>query len=182
MSILKGAISNLQQKYTANTEQQQFDSFINKMIEAPVYSMGMYLKQLEGQAANAGATGWKSFLPGSMKNPSSEMALKQVEMMKALQQNISDESEMKSMRHPVKSKIAAQGGGDVSSVNSLVRSYLMSKSMHEWLHERKNKGIRLPKDNKELASMMAESPVKYPKEVMTYLKRIYKKQARNTMN
>jgi hypothetical protein len=119
------------------------------LADSPTYSLLDHQQLLEKLADNAGVKSWKTMLMSDAQK--SELAENLVDLKIVGCLTAAEVSGFKpggagggSIDGKAKERVAKELGTDVARVNRFLGNYLQSFAVHQWLQERKGKGLAIP--------------------------------------
>jgi signal recognition particle GTPase len=134
---------------------------IAQLIEMDKFTLVDFRAQIETAAAEGGATGWKSNIPGASSQPMVKEVQQQLKVFAAF-----NEEEMKDyekLRRREKLRVSEESGASVQMINTLIEQYEHSCALHHWLKQRHAAGLPLPQSMDE-ATTMAQNDRRFLKQ------------------
>lgn len=154
----------------ANMQDRSFREQIEMVADCKDASMPTFLAHLDGIAAKAGATGWRSKLPFG-----DEKTVNELRAVLAIFKELTPEEVAEPWRIDLlaKKRISRKTGKTFKAIKDAFMQYAIFKVQHAWLVKRKARGLPLPNTQQEMEKLLMDNP---PDNI--YLLRRYWKQPR----
>ena len=131
----------------------KFSAMVGDMLAVPKYTLQEHLRFMEQTAADAGVSGWKSYMPGVSSQAGVEELKRMLNILQAF--TPSERADLNLINRDSRLRVAAGTGRTVADVNFVLRQFSGGAMVHQWLQSRKARGLPLPTTQGELSSMMA---------------------------
>ena len=153
LSGLSARLSGVVDARQAVAADNQFSATVGDMLAVSKYTLSDHVRFMERTAADAGVSGWKSYMPGV----SSQAGVEELKRMLAILRSFTaaEQSDVALVGRDARLRVATATGRTVADVNFVLRQYGGAVLVHQWLHSRKSRGLPLPTTQSELSNMMA---------------------------
>ena len=153
LSGLSTRLTSVVDSRRAAAADNKFSGMVSDMLAVGKYRLSDHVRFMEQTAADAGVSGWKSYMPGV----SSQAGVEELRRMLAILNSFtpSEQSDVSQIGRESRLRAATATGRTVADVNFVLRQYSGAVLVHQWLHSRKARGLSLPATQSELSNMMA---------------------------
>ena len=141
--------------------EDKFGAMVRDMLQCRRWTLEEQRALLREAAVDAGASGWKSWLPGVSSQAGLEELRRQLSILDAF--TAEERREADAIGREARLRAAATGKATVADVNFVLKQHAGAVMVHRWLHERREKGRPLPATQAEMNRMMtADKPAPDP--------------------
>ena len=131
---------------------------VRDMLQSSRWTLEQQRSLMRQAAADAGVSGWKSWLPGVSSQAGVEELRRMLAMLDAL--TAEERADAALIDRTVRLRVAERAAVTVADVNFLLRQFAGAVMVHRWLHERRAKGRPMPTSQADMQrAMAADRPV-----------------------
>jgi len=153
LSSLSSRLSGVVDERRAVSADAKFSGMVSDMLAVAKYRLSEHLRFMETTAADAGVSGWKSYMPGVSGQAGVEELKRMLAILHAF--TPAEQSDASSIGRDARLRVATATQRTVADVNFVLRQFSGAVMVHQWLHSRKARGLPLPATQTELSNMMA---------------------------
>ena len=125
---------------------------VASMLSVPRWSLEQQRLLMEETAREAGATGWRSYIPGVSSQAGVEELRRMLAVLSAF--TAAERAAAGSIDRDGRLRVAAQAQVSVADVNFILKQFSATEAVHRWLLSRRQRGLELPSTQAELTRQM----------------------------
>ena len=152
-SGLRSSLSSKMEERKAASAEDKFGEMLRDMLQSSKWTLEQQRALLRSNAADAGVSGWKSYLPGVSSQAGVEELKKMLALLDAF--TAEERSNVDLIDRTTRMRVAEASKASVADVNFVLKQFSGAQMVHRWLHDRRGKGKPMPANQTEMNRFMA---------------------------
>ena len=152
-SGLTNRLSSALEERKAAAAEDKFGGMVRDMLSSSKWTLEQQRAMLRDAAADAGLSGWKSWMPGISSQAGAEELRRMLALLDALTPEERVNAEL--IDRDARLRVAGASKCSVADVNFVLKQFTGAQMVHRWLHERRAKGKPMPITQAEMTRYMA---------------------------